>query len=425
MLATVLVMCSSVQAFATPTASEEVIKGREKYAEIQSKITSIQTKIDELNAKMEPLQSTITENEKEQERIKNVIDNTGKEIEQCKKEITELDTSLGERVSAMYKAGNMEFNYLTFLLESDSTSDFFTRISTLSSIVGKDKKSIEDVTTKKKELNEKVESLKDKKEEVEKLTEKVKTDLEDLDSKKVQQEELGKQAQEEAKKFDAEELSALERDQVKAQIDVINNSNSTSEQIQSAITQLRSIRDEQLKSEIVKAEADEAIEKGKPLVEQKKEQEAQAKAQESASSSNANRGGGTSSSTKPSSTSSSKKPSAGTSGSASAVLNEAYKHLGKAYVYGATGPSNFDCSGFTEYVYLHATGRDISRTTYTQIGEGTPVSQADLQPGDLVFPNDGHVGIYVGNGQMIHAPHTGDVVKVGPVYSFYAARRIL
>ena len=113
------------------------------------------------------------------------------------------------------------------------------------------------------------------------------------------------------------------------------------------------------------------------------------------------------------------------SGNASAVLNEAYKHLGKAYVYGATGPSNFDCSGFTQYVFSHAAGIDISRTTYSQINVGVPVSQSQLQPGDLVFPHAGHVGIYVGNGQMIHAPQTGDVVKVSPVYKFYAARRVL
>ena len=112
-------------------------------------------------------------------------------------------------------------------------------------------------------------------------------------------------------------------------------------------------------------------------------------------------------------------------GNAQAILNEAYAQLGKPYVWGATGSANFDCSGFTQYVYENAAGIDISRTTYSQINVGQAVSQDQLQPGDLVFPHAGHVGIYVGNGQMIHAPQTGDVVKVSPVYSFYAARRIL
>ena len=76
-------------------------------------------------------------------------------------------------------------------------------------------------------------------------------------------------------------------------------------------------------------------------------------------------------------------------------------------------------------MYENAAGIDISRTTYSQINDGQAVSQDQLQPGDLVFPHAGHVGIYVGNGQMIHAPQTGDVVKVGPVYNFYAGRRII
>ncbi|MFQ9617833.1 MAG: C40 family peptidase, partial [Clostridium butyricum] len=171
--------------------------------------------------------------------------------------------------------------------------------------------------------------------------------------------------------------------------------------------------------EIVKSEVNDMIEKGKTAYSSKKEQEeAQARAAAAAaatSTSTPNRGSSNSSSATP--------PPA--SGNASAVLNEAYKHLGKAYVYGATGPSNFDCSGFTQYVFKNAAGIDISRTTYSQINVGVPVSQDQLQPGDLVFPHTGHVGIYVGNGQMIHAPQTGDVVKVSPVYKFYAARRVL
>ncbi|MNI85606.1 Murein DD-endopeptidase MepS/Murein LD-carboxypeptidase precursor [compost metagenome] len=84
----------------------------------------------------------------------------------------------------------------------------------------------------------------------------------------------------------------------------------------------------------------------------------------------------------------------------------------------------FDCSGFTQYVYRQA-GIYISRTTYTQINDGVAVSYSNLQPGDLVLTSAGHIGIYVGNGQMIHAPQTGDVVKVSKIWSFYAARRIL
>lgn len=108
------------------------------------------------------------------------------------------------------------------------------------------------------------------------------------------------------------------------------------------------------------------------------------------------------------------------------VLDMACRQLGKSYVYGATGPDTFDCSGLTQYCYKQALGIDISRTTYTQLEHGSVVSsQSALKPGDLVFPHTGHVGIYLGNGQMIHAPQTGDVVKISSVYKFYTGRRIL
>ncbi|MDS0525544.1 NlpC/P60 family protein [Clostridium sp. SHJSY1] len=107
------------------------------------------------------------------------------------------------------------------------------------------------------------------------------------------------------------------------------------------------------------------------------------------------------------------------------VIDEAMKHLGKQYVYGAEGPNVFDCSGYTSYVYRQALNIEIGRTTYDQINSGREISQSELKPGDLVFPHSGHVGIYVGNGQMVHAPQTGDVVKVSSVYNFWRARRII
>ncbi|APQ96702.1 C40 family peptidase [Clostridium botulinum] len=107
------------------------------------------------------------------------------------------------------------------------------------------------------------------------------------------------------------------------------------------------------------------------------------------------------------------------------VLREAYKYLGTPYVWGGTTPAGFDCSGFVQYVYRHSVGIELPRDTYGQINVGTPVSQSNLQPGDLVFPHTGHVGIYVGNGQIIHSPQTGDVVKVSSIWQFYAARRII
>ncbi len=107
------------------------------------------------------------------------------------------------------------------------------------------------------------------------------------------------------------------------------------------------------------------------------------------------------------------------SGNARTAINFAYAQMGKPYVYGADGPSSYDCSGLTEKSWA-AAGVDIGRDTYAQWGNLKHVSKSDLQPGDLVFFNSlGHVGLYIGNGKMIHAPHTGTVVQIADITSGY------
>jgi cell wall-associated NlpC family hydrolase len=105
------------------------------------------------------------------------------------------------------------------------------------------------------------------------------------------------------------------------------------------------------------------------------------------------------------------------------VVSEAQQYVGTPYVWGGTTPTGFDCSGFTQYVYGQL-GMQLPRTSEEQATAGTAVaSLADAQPGDLVFfagsdgtaSAPGHVGIYVGNGDMIDAPYTGTTVQVQPV----------
>ncbi|GLX48298.1 NlpC/P60 family protein [Streptomyces sp. NPDC014983] len=101
------------------------------------------------------------------------------------------------------------------------------------------------------------------------------------------------------------------------------------------------------------------------------------------------------------------------SGRAAAAFSAAQAQIGKPYVYGATGPSSFDCSGLTSYAYAQA-GVSIPRTSEEQANIGTRIySQSDLKVGDLVFfyGDIHHVGLYAGNGQVLHAPHTGAVVR--------------
>ncbi len=111
------------------------------------------------------------------------------------------------------------------------------------------------------------------------------------------------------------------------------------------------------------------------------------------------------------------------------VVGVAMRYLGTPYVWGGASPGGFDCSGLVMYAYSQV-GVSLPHYTGAQWNVGVAVSRSDLQPGDLVFFDGlGHVGIYIGGNQFIHAPHTGDVVKISSISGWYAstyvgARRI-
>lgn len=126
----------------------------------------------------------------------------------------------------------------------------------------------------------------------------------------------------------------------------------------------------------------------------------------------------------------------GTSQGADAVISLAKQQLGKPYVWGAEGPSSFDCSGFTQYVFKNAAGKNLPRVSKEQSKFGQSVNKSNLQKGDLIFfdtDKDGvvnHVGIYMGNNEFIHASSGGKKVIISQLNSYYNsvytnARRVL
>lgn len=408
LLTATLLFSIGMPAFATP--NEEVIENQAKYDELTAKIDEITGQVYALDAEIEPLMETIENNKAEVEEIKIEVENTEKEIETTKADIEKSEEVLGKRIREFYKSGG-QVNYLTLLFSAESFNDLISKIDSTTRIVNIDKELIAELEEKKANLNEKVTVLEERKAEVIKLTEESEAALDELNAKKAEQEIAIEQLNAEQEEFEKNYLSVSERKLVAHQQSVLETSNDKNE-LQAAIDQLTSIRDNQIKSEIVKQEISDSIYYGTIKLEEIIEAEEAAKAAAQQQISSPNRGEITS----------------GTASSASgnAIVSYAYNFIGTPYVYGATGPDTFDCSGFTSYVYANAAGINITRTTYSQMGVGTPVSYDELQPGDLVFTYGGdHVGIYVGGGQYIHAPQPGDSVKVGNITSFYCARRVL
>lgn len=414
LLTATLLFSIGMPAFATP--NEEVIENQAKYDELTAKIDEITGQVYALNAEIEPLMETIENNKAEVEEIKIEVENTEKEIETTKADIEKSEEVLGKRIREFYKSGG-QVNYLTLLFSAESFNDLISKIDSTTRIVNIDKELIAELEEKKANLNEKVTVLEERKAEVIKLTKESEAALDELNAKKAEQEIAIEQLNAEQEEFEKNYLSVSERKLVAHQQSVLETSNDKNE-LQAAIDQLTSIRDNQIKSEIVKQEISDSIYYGTIKLEEIIEAEEAEEAEEAAKAaaqqqiSSPNRGEITS----------------GTASSASgnAIVSYAYNFIGTPYVYGATGPDAFDCSGFTSYVYANAAGINITRTTYSQMGVGTPVSYDQLQPGDLVFTYGGdHVGIYVGGGQYIHAPQPGDSVKVSNITSFYSARRVL
>jgi cell wall-associated NlpC family hydrolase len=104
------------------------------------------------------------------------------------------------------------------------------------------------------------------------------------------------------------------------------------------------------------------------------------------------------------------------------AVRAALSRLGRPYVWGATGPYQFDCSGLTQWSYAHA-GIHLDRTTYQQIYDGIPVPRSQVRPGDLVFPTAGHVQLAIGNNLVVEAPHSGATVRISPLGTGVQIRR--
>lgn len=399
-IAGVLVLTNTVPNFIVNAEPTNVEDARSEYNVLLEKIDSINQDIQVLDNQISPLVIKINDNMAKIQSINNEIDNTNVEIEQSKTKISEQEDVLGERLREVYKSGG-QTSYLAIIFSATSISDLISKIDSAKTVVELDNEAIDILNEEKDKLDEKVASLEVKSQEIVAVNDEIKSQKNELESKKAEQQNLLAESKAEQVKFDSQYLAPFEMDIVTPIISNATNSGSDYNSISNAKAQLVALKNNQIKSPTVISKVNSAISTAEKLIKQKKAEEIASQ----------NRGSST------------------VSGDVAAVIEEAYNHLGKPYesknAVKAAGPNVFDCSGLTSYCYRVAAGIKIGRSTYDQINAGVEVSYANLKPGDLIFPSDHHVGIYIGNGMMIHAPQTGEEVKVAPVRRFWRARRII
>lgn len=351
---------------------------KEKAAK-QSEVSSLQSQLTTLMGKVNTLESELIQTGED-------ITKAQGDLEVAQEKEKEQYAAMKKRIKYMYEAGND--SAFETLVTSEDFTDLLSKAEYVQNVHSYDRKQLQEYVETKQQISDLKDSLE--------------KDQKELESKQVEYEKQG---------------------------DNLNNLiTSKSAEVANLDSEIQAAA-EAAAREAAERAAKEAAEKAAREAER---QQVAASNNNSASTSNrnnttsnrnnttSNRNNTTSSSsssnssasatTKPSNSSSSTTTS-GTNANGGSIVSRAYSQLGKPYVWGACGPNSFDCSGFVSYCLTGSYSR--LGTTLTFMG-WTRVSNP--QPGDVVTTAT-HCGIYIGNGQMIHAPHTGDVVKVGPVQS--------
>lgn len=366
----------SGRTFADPSLDDQLNSAQTQYNQGQSMLSSAQKKASDLQHKIETLDNEIQQGMAQINSLNGKISNTEADIKVSQDKIKRSEENIkieqskyNETIRTMYINGNN--GYLDALLQSKGLSDFISRVDNIKTVASYNDKIITDLNSRKQEIQKKKDALDGEKQKLVALKDEQNKKLADLNKQKSDQAPLVAQANAEVNS--AQQLSAS----ANAQISAINKK-----------------------------------------VQDMKVAQAAAAASKNAANVAINRGGSA--------------PAVTGSYSSDAIVTYAAQFQEVPYVWGGTSPNpGFDCSGFVQYVYAHF-GISIPRTSQEQFGFGTPVDISNLQPGDLVFfHNDGsgpgHVGMYIGGGLMIHAPHTGDVVRIIPLSyesGYCGARRV-
>lgn len=407
------VVVSSISSVTFADVEEDVINAQAKYEEYQKNVDKMTEEIVKFNSEIEQCLGNIEEAESELSTLNLQIQNNELKIKGLEEQIKEREKIKDKRLREYQKNGG-NINYATLIFQAENIMDLLDKMYVTTKLIRMDREIADSINEDKKELSNILEQQELNKQTIQELLVTLEEDKILLEEKKKEQEELLTELKEEQKKFGVEVLEVAEMALLKVQEDVINDSGSSISSLKGAISQLKALKENQLTMEGPKNKVDSLINAANERISYLEEQarlEAERIAQEESSKNQT--------------------PDywfeiEGEVATGQDIVNYAYNFLGRPYVWGAVGPDTFDCSGFTSYVYRHCAGIEITRTTYTQINVGVPVSYNNMQPGDLVFTYDNeHVGIYVGGGMYINATYPGSTIRVTPVTNFYAARRIL
>ncbi|WP_195464881.1 coiled-coil domain-containing protein [Dorea longicatena] len=343
---------------------------KKEKASKQNEVSSLQSQLTTLMGKVNTLESELIQTGED-------ITKAQSDLVVAQKKEKEQYAAMKKRIKYMYEAGND--SAFETLVTSDDFTDLLSKAEYVQNVHSYDRKQLQEYVETKQQISDLKDSLE--------------KDQKELESKQAEYEKQG---------------------------DNLNN-----------LITSKSAEVVNLDSEIqaaAEAAAKEAAERAAKEAAEKAAKEAAKKQQASAAnnSTSSNRNNSTTSNnttsnknntsnttrpSRPSGNNTSSNTTSGSNANGGTIVSRAYSQLGKPYVWGAYGPSSFDCSGFVSYCLTGSYTR--LGTTLTFMG-WTRVSNP--QPGDVVTTAT-HCGIYIGNGQMIHAPHTGDVVKVGPVQS--------
>lgn len=381
-----------------------------KLGTYEAQAEELRLAIQELDSKIENAMYRQAEIEEEITIINNSIHESNLKIHQYTEEIAKREADKNVFVRSMYKFG--ELSYIDVIFKSDNVFDAAYNFYNYSALVNSSKKNIEELDTLKKDLISEEEALELNKAELEKANNEAKSIVDDMTAMMNEQQE---------KLSELNVIQANLSDKIESEKAEVSNITAKLEE-QRIQAELERQRQEEARKQAEEEARKQAEEEARRQEEANKQENSQSSSENNYESDyvEPNRGSYEESE--------STNYPISNSYSASEIVAYASQFQGVPYVWGGTSPSGFDCSGLVQYCYGQF-GYYIPRVSQDQQNFGTDVTLSELRTGDLVFwgrPAT-HVAFYIDGGYILHAPNTGDVVRIQPINlnSITSAKRII